>query len=142
MIETAISATAAGQSANTAAIVQAAVDAAMSGQVQAQQNMRKPNFPPFDPKNIDQWIRRVNASFDRLNIASPNNNNNNNDRRNEICYGNSDGNRNNYSGSGSNNNDNNKCCFYHNKFGDKAKSCEPGCMMYAKYQAAKGQASR
>ena len=71
MIEAAVSATAAGQSANNAAIVEAAVNAAMQNASAQQQNMRKPNFPPFDPKNIDQWIRRVNAAFDRLNITSP-----------------------------------------------------------------------
>ena len=71
MIEAAVSATAAGQSANNAAIVQAAVNAAMASASVQQQNMRKPNFPPFDPKNIDQWIRRVNAAFDRLNITNP-----------------------------------------------------------------------
>ena len=71
MIEAAVSATAAGQAANNAAIVQAAVNAAMMSASAQQQNMRKPNFPPFDPKNIDQWLRRVNAAFDRLNITSP-----------------------------------------------------------------------
>ena len=71
MIEAAVTATAAGQATNNAAIVQAAVNAAMQNASTQQQNMRKPNFPPFDPKNIDQWIRRVNAAFDRLNITSP-----------------------------------------------------------------------
>ena len=71
MIEAAVSATAAGQAANNAAIVQAAVDAAMAHSTIQQQSMRKPSVPPFDPKNIDQWIRRVNAAFDRLNITNP-----------------------------------------------------------------------
>ena len=71
MIEAAVTATASGQAANNAAIVQAAVNAAMASASSQQQSMRKPSFPPFDPKNIDQWIRRVNAAFDRLNITSP-----------------------------------------------------------------------
>ena len=71
MIEAAVTATAAGQAANNAAIVQAAVNAAMQSASVQQQHMRKPNVPPFDPKNIDQWLRRVNAAFDRLNITNP-----------------------------------------------------------------------
>ena len=71
IISTTIAATSAGQASNTAAIVQAAVDAAMANQAQTQLSLRKPSFPPFDPKDIEQWLRRVEAAFDRLNITSP-----------------------------------------------------------------------
>ena len=46
-------------------IVEAAVAAATAGQ----QKMKKPSLPPFDPKNIDTWLRRMNAAFDRLSIT-------------------------------------------------------------------------
>ena len=52
---------------DNAAIIAAAMEAAQSGQ----QKSRKPNLPPFDPKNIDTWIRRMNAAFDRLEITNP-----------------------------------------------------------------------
>ena len=71
IISATVAATSAGQASNTAAIVQAAVDAAMSNQAQTQLSLRKPSFPPFDPKDIEQWLRRVEAAFDRLNITSP-----------------------------------------------------------------------
>ena len=51
---------------DNAAIIAAAMEAAQSGQ----QKSRKPNLPPFDPKNIDTWIRRMTAAFDRLEITS------------------------------------------------------------------------
>ena len=35
----------------------------------------------------------------------------------------------------------NKVCSFHNQYGEKARSCREGCMMFAKHQAAKGQAS-
>ena len=34
----------------------------------------------------------------------------------------------------------NKVCSFHNQYGDQARSCRPGCMLYEKHQA-KGQAS-
>ena len=71
LIQAAVETTASCQTANTSAIVQAAVDAAMSNQAQTQLSLRKPSFPPFDPKNIEQWLRRVESAFDRLNITSP-----------------------------------------------------------------------
>ena len=36
-----------------------------------QQRNRKPNLPAFDPKNIDTWLRRMNAAFNRLGITEP-----------------------------------------------------------------------
>ena len=71
IIAATVAATSAGQATNTAAIVQAAVDAAMANQAQTQLSLRKPSFPPFDPKDIEQWLRRVEAAFDRLMITSP-----------------------------------------------------------------------
>ena len=35
----------------------------------------------------------------------------------------------------------NKVCTFHNQYGEKARSCREGCMLYAKHQASKGQAS-
>ena len=53
------------QTADNRAIVKAAVLAATAGQ------QKNRNLPPFDPKNIDTWIRRRNAPFDRLDITEP-----------------------------------------------------------------------
>ena len=33
--------------------------------------MRRPTLPPFEPKHIEGWLRRVEAAFDRLSITSP-----------------------------------------------------------------------
>ena len=52
---------------DSTAIVEAAINAAHAGQ----QKSRKPNIPAFDPKNIDTWLRRMNAAFDRLEITDP-----------------------------------------------------------------------
>ena len=71
IITAAVMAAAAGQSENNRAIVEAAVNAAAANHVTSQQSMRRPALPPFDPKDIVNWIRRVEAAFDRLSITSP-----------------------------------------------------------------------
>ena len=47
--------------------------------------------------------------------------------------------------SANNNNDNtdvkNNVCYYHNKFGDKARTCAEGCMLYSKFESGKAKAS-
>ena len=71
IITAAVTAATAGQTANNRAIVEAAVNAAAANHTSAQQSMRRPALPPFDPKDIENWIRRVDAAFDRLSITSP-----------------------------------------------------------------------
>ena len=71
IITAAVTAATAGQAAANRAIVEAAVNAAAANHVSSQQSMRRPALPPFDPKDIDNWVRRVEAAFDRLSITSP-----------------------------------------------------------------------
>ena len=71
IITAAVTAAAAGQTENNRAIVEAAVNAAAANHVSSQQSMRRPALPPFDSKDIVNWIRRVEAAFDRLSITSP-----------------------------------------------------------------------
>ena len=54
---------------NNTAVIEAAVSAAAAQQTTAQQQMRRPTLPPFDPHNIENWIRRVESAFTRLNIT-------------------------------------------------------------------------
>ena len=51
--------------------IEAAVRAATSGSATSVQQMKKPTLPAFDPKNIEIWLKRVNAAFDRLSITDP-----------------------------------------------------------------------
>ena len=67
ILESVVAASRRNDREDTAAIVEAAITAAHAGQ----QKSRKPNLPQFDPKNIDTWLRRMNAAFDRLDITSP-----------------------------------------------------------------------
>ena len=71
IITAAVTAASAGQAEGNRAIVEAAVNAAAANHVSSQQSMRRPALPPFDPKDIDNWVRRVEAAFDRLSITSP-----------------------------------------------------------------------
>ena len=71
LVEAAVTAATANQAANNRDIVAAAVNAAAAQHTTATQTMRKPTLPPFDPKNIDAWLRRVNAAFNRLSITDP-----------------------------------------------------------------------
>ena len=71
IITAAVTAATQGQAESNRAIVEAAVNAAAANHVSAQQSMRRPALPPFDPKDIDNWVRRVEAAFDRLSITSP-----------------------------------------------------------------------
>ena len=71
IITAAVTAASAGQTEGNRQIVEAAVNAAAANHVASQQSMRRPALPPFDPKDIDNWVRRVEAAFDRLSITSP-----------------------------------------------------------------------
>ena len=71
IITAAVTAATAGQAEANRAIVEAAVNAAAANHVSAQQSMRRPALPPFDEKDIVNWIRRVEAAFSRLSITSP-----------------------------------------------------------------------
>ena len=57
--------------AGTDARIEAAVRAATSGSATSVQQMKKPTLPAFDPKNIDMWLKRVDAAFSRLSITDP-----------------------------------------------------------------------
>ena len=59
------------QTANNREVVEAAVTAAANLNSTQQQSLRKPTLPPFDPKNIDVWLKRMDAAFDRLKIVDP-----------------------------------------------------------------------
>ena len=52
------------------ALVQAAITATQTSNVQQQQTLGRPDIPPFDKKNIEQWIRCMEAAFRRCNITS------------------------------------------------------------------------
>ena len=113
----------------------------------------------FNVSNRSQSRGRTrNASSNNNNSNNNNNNNNNNGR--SFNNSNNGSNPSRYSSSSSNNNNNNnnsrynnnsrdasssrseaKVCSFHVQYGDKARSCREGCMMYAQHQA-KGQASR
>ena len=69
IVQAAVEAASANNAANNRAIVEAAVNAATSNQTSSQQSMRRPTLPVFDPLNIDNWIRRVESAFSRLNIT-------------------------------------------------------------------------
>ena len=71
IIRAAVTAATASQTDSNRAIVEAAVNAAAANHTTAQQNMRRPTLPPFEPKHIEGWLRRVEAAFDRLSITSP-----------------------------------------------------------------------
>ena len=69
IVAAAVQACSASNRDNNAAVIEAAVTAAAQQQTAAQQQMRRPTLPPFDANNIDNWIRRVESAFTRLNIT-------------------------------------------------------------------------
>ena len=71
IITAAVRAATEGIQRNATADNRAIVEAAVAAATAQQQKSRKPNLPTFDHKNIDTWLRRMNAAFDRLEITSP-----------------------------------------------------------------------
>lgn len=71
LVEAAVTAVSNSQVTNNRELIEAAVNAAARNNTQANQTMRKPTLPPFDTKNIESWLRRIDAAFDRLNITDP-----------------------------------------------------------------------
>ena len=52
-------------------IVEAAVRAATQTTTSQVQQLRKPDLPAFDKKNIDIWIKRVESAYTRVNCTDP-----------------------------------------------------------------------
>ena len=49
---------------------EAAVAAALANQTSQVQALRRPDLPPFDPQNIDIWIKRIEFAYTRSNIVA------------------------------------------------------------------------
>ena len=52
-------------------LMEAAIRATQSSSTQHVQTLRKPDLPVFDKKNVEIWIRRVEAAYARVNCTSP-----------------------------------------------------------------------
>ena len=52
-------------------LMEAAIRATQSSNTQHVQSLRKPDLPPFDKKNVDIWIKRVEAAYARVNCNNP-----------------------------------------------------------------------
>ena len=52
-------------------LMEAAIRATQSSSTQQVQTLRKPDLPVFDKKNVEIWIRRVEAAYARVNCTSP-----------------------------------------------------------------------
>ena len=108
------------------------------------------NAVRFRPNGQRQNFDISNRSQSRGRNSNDNNNNFNRSSRgrNASRFGSSNNNANSSSRYNSNNSRDssastsrqNKVCTFHTQYGDQARSCRPGCMMYEKHQA-KGQAS-
>lgn len=65
IIQAAVVAATSTQATANREIVEAAVNAAAAQYTTATQTMRKPTLPPFNPKDIDVWLRQVDAANKR-----------------------------------------------------------------------------
>ena len=61
----------AANAATSALAAAAGLITQQSAQQQTQQRVRKPDLPEFDPKNIEIWIKRMQAAYDRAGIVLP-----------------------------------------------------------------------
>ena len=52
-------------------LMEAAIRATQTTNTQSVQSLRKPDLPPFDKKNVEIWIKRVEAAYARVNCSSP-----------------------------------------------------------------------
>ena len=52
-------------------LMEAAIRATQASSTQSVQTLRKPDLPPFDKKNVEIWIRRVEAAYARVHCNSP-----------------------------------------------------------------------
>ena len=52
-------------------LMEAAIRATQSTSAQHVQTLRKPDLPVFDKRNVEIWIRRVEAAYSRVNCTSP-----------------------------------------------------------------------
>ena len=52
-------------------VTQAAVAAALANQTSQVQALRRPDLAPFDPNNIEIWIKRIEFAFTRSSVTVP-----------------------------------------------------------------------
>ena len=52
-------------------LMEAAIRATQASSTQQVQTLRKPDLPAFDRKNVEIWIRRVEAAYTRVNCVAP-----------------------------------------------------------------------
>ena len=52
-------------------LMEAAIRATQTTNTQSVQSLRKPDLPAFDRKNVEIWIKRVEAAYARVNCTSP-----------------------------------------------------------------------
>ena len=52
-------------------LMEAAIRATQSTSAQQVQSLRKPDLPPFDKRNVEIWIKRVEAAYARVNCTNP-----------------------------------------------------------------------
>ena len=52
-------------------LMEAAIRATQASSAQSVQTLRKPDLPAFDKKNIEIWIKRVEAAYARVHCTSP-----------------------------------------------------------------------
>ena len=52
-------------------LMEAAIRATQSSSTQQVQSLRKPDLPAFDKRNVEIWIKRVEAAYARVNCTSP-----------------------------------------------------------------------
>ena len=52
-------------------LMEAAIRATQASSTQSVQTLRKPDLPVFDKKNVEIWIRRVEAAYSRVHCTSP-----------------------------------------------------------------------
>ena len=52
-------------------LMEAAIRATQSTNTQHMQSLRKPDLPPFDKKNVEIWIKRVESAYARVNCVNP-----------------------------------------------------------------------
>ena len=52
-------------------LMEAAIRATQTTSTQQVQSLRKPDLPPFDKKNVEIWVKRVEAAYARVNCTNP-----------------------------------------------------------------------
>ena len=52
-------------------LMEAAIRATQSSSTQQVQSLKKPDLPPFDKRNVEIWVKRVEAAYARVHCTSP-----------------------------------------------------------------------